>query len=156
MQNRFLYDIELLKDNIIDAVVNRIKISTLNEINITNLNNVYINNELMGCETPLKILSIFDFIRGDNFAINSICIRKSTILDVGLFDKYLLQAEDVDLYYRLFYNNATIISSPSLEPVAVYNIHENNSIKNLNNAIFYNRMFYKNIFFMLLRIWKYD
>lgn len=151
LQNRFLNDIKLLVDNQIDAVVNRIKIVTNNIEKIEILNNDYSNNEVMGCQTPNKFLNINDFISGDNFHINSISIRKSILFNLGLFDEKLIQAQDVDLFFRLFYNNATIISSPSLEPVAVYNIHENNSIKNLNNAIFYNRMFYKKHFFHALK-----
>lgn len=152
LPERFKTDVSLLLNNLnIHAVVNSVQIKLQQGEEQFILNSFYRHNELLGFSKSFSPVEINDYLAGFNLHLNGLTIRKSIFQKTGGFDVLLKQGEDHDFYLRLF-AQAKVISADIKIPKAIYFIHSENSIRKINEAVYYRRMAAKKHFFQKIPI----
>ncbi|MCZ2100736.1 MAG: glycosyltransferase family 2 protein [Chitinophagales bacterium] len=163
LEERFADDSRLFeKYPEVEAISHSIKIITSDTKNYDGLNAHFVHGQNSGSKLDNTL-----FIKPDNlklkqhFPITGLTF-KTTILDkVGYFDETLKQAQDIDFVLRmkLF---CPILTATFDKPVAVYFRHENNTTRNMTEAVFYRRLTAKKHFAIAVKnklpiniTWKY-
>jgi glycosyltransferase involved in cell wall biosynthesis len=145
LTNRFDND-EIIFDKFskIEAICNTIIMVSDHQNALNYLNGSYKNGQKIGFSKINSIVSIKDILQRKGVHLNGLTIKKSVIDKIGKFDVSLIQPEDVDFILRLIME--TTVMSDDGSPKACYVIHDNNSIKNVSQAIYYRRKLAKKHF----------
>ena len=122
----------------------------------------FIHEQLFGMNQPETIINIWDNnISNEPKQINGITFRKSVFEKIGYFDEHLKQCQDTDLILRMLIH-CRVMSGGDQNPVAVYFRHDNNTTRNLTEAVYFRRMAAKKHFRIAfqhklprIRKWRY-
>ncbi len=111
----------------------------------------FIQDQLYAMDQPETIINIWDKkISNEPKQINGFTFRKSVFEKIGYYDEQLKQCQDTDLILRMLLK-CKVMSGGNQNPVAVYFRHNNNTTKNLTEAVYYRRMRAKKHFHLALR-----
>ncbi|MBK8515190.1 MAG: glycosyltransferase family 2 protein [Saprospiraceae bacterium] len=131
----------------ISGISNAVQIKTFNQLDHIILNTLYRHDHVYKYSSNFSVLEIKEIILRSEILIQGCTFRKSFILHLGGFDENLKQCQDTDLIYRAVCKG-TMMSSNN-NPVVIYNIHSNNTIKNTSETIIYRLKFTKKAFHFL-------
>ena len=139
MDGRFNEDNQVFSHNCdLSATSNTIIINTIKAQKHTGLNAIFENNKKIGSQKSFSTVSIYDFHQGGTFHLNGLTLKKSVLNKISNFDEGLKQAQDTDFLFRILLTG--LVSSTDVSKAkAVYNIHSENTISNIPEAVYYRR-----------------
>lgn len=136
LPNRFTLEENIFSNNPhIDGIARSILIDNKLQLDNTSL----ADGLLIGPFHGFKRITPDNYINTGNFSTEGLTFKKKCLEKSGEFDTKLLQAYDQDFNIRMIIHN--IIYSLNTDiPVAIYNIHNTNTIKNLKERNKYRRL----------------
>lgn len=108
--------------------------------------------KLIGYKASKSKIDMATFFKGNSIHISGITARRTLFEKVGSFDEALKQGQDVNMLYRMMSHTNNILSGTYEAPVAVYQLHDNNTTKNATEVAYYRRKLAKKHFGMSLKL----
>jgi glycosyltransferase involved in cell wall biosynthesis len=102
------------------------------------LHGTYQSGLILRSGKPGEKIKLMDFLKGGGLHLNGLTVRRDALLSLGGFDEQLLQGQDSDFIFRFLTDNF-ILNVDSQDPGAVYRVHDNNTIRNTHEGVFYRR-----------------
>jgi glycosyltransferase involved in cell wall biosynthesis len=136
LPNRFTMEEEIFSKNPhIDGIARSIQIDNQLESNYIGLT----HGLLIGPSQGFMRITPDNYIITGSFSLEGLTFKQKCLQRSGEFDTNLLQAYDQDFNIRIIIQNSIYSLNTDL-PVAIYNIHQTNTIRNLKDRNKYRRL----------------